>query len=467
MFCQKCNNVDFIEVSVCESCGTISNKNISENFPIKLTPIKTKKAPNTNNRKRGTTSMQKPSTQINLKPSPKPILTKAKPQEPKEKTAPTTEIHSKATSPTLVEFQHNDPQMPEWRLQLKNAVQKKYGKTSDNLESGKLEKVSSVQTVTATAVTSMPTNGKNALKAEVIEEKQLNQLDNEYLTKALNRIERSRKKYYTPEPEKPVRVPQKDEKPAKDYPFKIASRNENPTPVKNKDTNKPVISKKPKLVAKPKTNSNNSLYDTSELDPEFIPAKISSSFEKTKTVQKTQTAKKDTNVETAPKPTDAKENIVKTELAVEKKVTEDVTVETNEIDDLAPFSLRINAGIFDIIISSFASLILLAPFVLLGGNWFSVAGIFAFLATNMIVMFIYMTTVIGLFGKTFGMHLFSLEMIDYETDDYPTFHQSAVSSSIFLLSIALVGLGFVTVFFDEDKRAVHDLVSKTLVVKEI
>lgn len=465
MFCHKCNNVDFVEITVCESCGTVSEQNVKEHFPSKLTPIKTLK-PQNNNRKRGTTSMQKSSTQINLKPSPKSVLTKAKPQEPQEKTTATTEIHSKATSPTLVEFQHKDPQLPEWRLQLKNAVQKKYGLTSGDLESSKLETVTTVRT--ATAKEHLPTNGSNALKAEVIEEKQLNKFDNEFLAKALNRIERSRKKHYIPEPDKSPKNPETDEKPAKDYPFKIASRNDNPKPAKEEVSTKPVIQNKPKLVEKPKTSSNGSLYDTSELDPEFIPAKISSSFTKEREVQKTEPIKKETKIETTPAPKVAKENVVKKEVKVEPKVKEqEVVVEANEIDDLAPFSLRINAGIFDIIVSSFASLILLAPFVLLGGNWFSVAGIFAFLATNMIVMFIYMTTVIGIFGKTFGMHLFSLEMIDYESDEYPTFHQAAVSSSIYLLSLALGGLGFVTSFFDEDKRAVHDIVSKTLVVREI
>ena len=58
-------------------------------------------------------------------------------------------------------------------------------------------------------------------------------------------------------------------------------------------------------------------------------------------------------------------------------------------------------------------------------------------------------------------------MIDYFEDEYPSFHQSAVSSSIYLLSIALGGIGFVTSFFDEDKRAIHDIISGTIVVKEI
>ncbi len=128
--------------------------------------------------------------------------------------------------------------------------------------------------------------------------------------------------------------------------------------------------------------------------------------------------------------------------------------------------MRFNAGLFDLIIGSFSSLLLLSPFMLLGGNWISTAGFFAFVATCAIVMFIYLTTTIGLYGKTFGMRLFSLEVVDLEGEDYPTLHQAAVSSSVYLLSLALGGIGFLTLPFNEDRRAVHDLVSGTIVVKE-
>jgi uncharacterized RDD family membrane protein YckC len=64
------------------------------------------------------------------------------------------------------------------------------------------------------------------------------------------------------------------------------------------------------------------------------------------------------------------------------------------------------------------------------------------------------------------MKLFSLEVIDIEENDYPTFHQAAVSSSVYLLSLALGGTGFLTVPFTADRRAVHDIVSGTVVVRE-
>ena len=141
--------------------------------------------------------------------------------------------------------------------------------------------------------------------------------------------------------------------------------------------------------------------------------------------------------------------------------------ETEETDDFVPFMTRFNAGLFDLIGGSFATLILLAPFMLFGGEWFTLSGFLAFAATCAMVMFIYLTTAVGVFGKTFGMRIFALELIDIENEDYPTFHQAAVSSSVYLLSLATGGVGFLAVPFNEDHRAVHDIVSGTMVVKEL
>ena len=81
-------------------------------------------------------------------------------------------------------------------------------------------------------------------------------------------------------------------------------------------------------------------------------------------------------------------------------------------------------------------------------------------------MFAYLTVCIGVYGRTLGMRLFSLEIIDADENEYPTFHQAAVSSAVYLLSLPLLGAGFVTIFFNEEKRAAHDLLSGTIIVNE-
>jgi uncharacterized RDD family membrane protein YckC len=129
--------------------------------------------------------------------------------------------------------------------------------------------------------------------------------------------------------------------------------------------------------------------------------------------------------------------------------------------------MRFNSGLFDLIIGGFLSLFLLAPFMLTGGDWFSFTGLLAFLATCSIVMFIYLTTTIGFYGRTFGMRIFSLEVVDIDGENYPTLHQAAVSSAVYILSLVFGGVGFLPMLFNHEKRAAHDLVSGTMVVKEV
>ena len=418
------------------------NDSIREELETKITPLKKIALPADppKSNPRGKSSMSKPVKQIKLKPSPKQIATK--------RTA-TAEIVSKKTNRTLVDFQTKNSKIPEWRLQLQNAVQKRY-QASTPVGSG----------AGAGTAMALSTHGATALKAEVIEESNP-QTSNLHLAKALKRIESSRNKYYITE--KPIQKKEKTPKTKKPFPYTIASRTETPVTVEETPEMKNEPETKPTLVPTQRTTKKN-LYDTSELDPNFIPAKISTSFGKTNPelpFEETKVRKEKI---------EAKETataVVETQPEVIEETFDVLTEETDLIEDFAPFAVRFNSGLFDLIIGSFASLILLAPFILIGGSWFTIAGAFAFVATCAIVMFIYLTTTIGLFGKSFGMHLFSIEMIDINGEEYPTFHQAAVSSSIYLLSLAFGGIGFLTTLIDEEGRAIHDLVSGTIVVKEI
>jgi uncharacterized RDD family membrane protein YckC len=104
--------------------------------------------------------------------------------------------------------------------------------------------------------------------------------------------------------------------------------------------------------------------------------------------------------------------------------------------------------------------------MLSGGTWMSVPGILAIAAAVAIVMFLYLTISIAFVGRTFGMRLFSLELVDVEENAYPTLHQAAVSSAVYLLSLALAGIGFLPVFFNEERRATHDILSGTILLRE-
>ncbi len=368
--------------------------------------------------------------------SPKPVATAPKPT--------TSDLSAKPTNPTLIEFHSKNATVPEWRLQLQNAVRQRQELDKPQTDDG--------ENLSAAPRARLITSGANALKTQAVKKPQQILHDNPNVARALQRIEDSRQKFLIEEEESQPAPSVSVQKANKNYPFYIAGKTDDAT-IKPAEVNPSINSfAKPKLASSLRTEKEK--LDTNKLPPLPKPAQISTSFETRAIISERIEAK----IEEAPK---LEIKLVKFEEIVGREETE-----IEEFDDCPTFAMRFNAGLFDLIIGSFSSLLLLSPFMLLGGNWVSTAGFFAFVATCAIVMFIYLTTTIGLYGKTFGMRLFSLEVVDLEGEDYPTFHQAAVSSSVYLLSLALGGIGFLTLPLNEDRRAVHDLVSGTIVVKE-
>lgn len=366
------------------------------------------------------------------------------------KTTLTAKLKVKPTSPTLMEFQSKETVLPEWRLELKNAVQQRL--RSDQ-QTGDADLFPAPRVINRTI-------GSTALKPEYVEEVEEQPIlhENPTVQNALLRIEQSRQKFLATAEVVVEKTPPTE--PKKDFPYYIAARS-NEISAPKTDNKKPVYTvAKPKLVSS--IPAENFKRDTNKLPPLPKPAKLSTSFDRS-----TETNRDEKIEETN---SQAEKISMLPEIKISPQKTDEFVEEneilTEEIEDLAPFAMRFNAGLFDLIIGGFASLVLLAPFVLLGGDWFTTAGLLAFLATSAIVMFIYMTTAVGLFGKTFGMRIFSLEIIDIEENDYPTFHQAAVSAAVYLFSLAIGGSGFLTVLFTDEKRAVHDIVSGTLIVRE-
>lgn len=468
MNCPVCNRILVNDISVCFACGAMANDSVREEHTVKKSPVVKQSAVNHNlSSAKGNLFMPlKP----HLKPSQRPILSSMKQLSDDALTVeknvsdkPRTEIKKsvteklgvKPTSPTLVEFQHKEPGLPEWRLELKNAVRQKLQKSV----------VSDEEEIFPTPRAIKRTHGATALKPEYVAETSDEPVLHENLTvqNALKRIQQSREKFLIVENE-PIAEIIEETAPKKDFPYHIAARTSEVTEMKTPEH----TLTKPKLITLTPPPIEEFKRDTNKLPPLPKPAAIATSFGR-----KLDTELID-DVPEMPKDEAALAALAiessKNEITVAAQQTDDFIeteeVTETEIEDLAPFTMRFNAGLFDLIIGGFTSLVLLAPFVLLGGDWFTTAGIFAFLATCSIVMFIYLTTAVGLFGRTFGMKMFSLEIIDIEENDYPTFHQAAVSAAVYLLSLALGGSGFLTVLFTDEKRAVHDIVSGTLMVRD-
>ena len=383
-------------------------------------------------------------------PNPRPVRTT------------TTELNRQKTSKTLVEFQTKNPTIPDWRLQIQNAVRsRKSGAPAD----------------TGAYQAQLVTNGANALKAEYVERSESSaesKHEDQRIANALKRIADSRKTYL-PETVEDSFGTQKPATP-RNYPFNVVPGRTDQAPVSQPDAKPSVnVPPKPRLVSTVTLKKTG--YDTNKLPPLQEEGPVSS-FDIPVAFVLDEPAKPARTVIEIPVEADLEPVRVapsKVEFPVEAYSELPLTVdeaiefagaESDEIDDLAPFASRFNAGLFDLIIGSFASLILLSPIAFAGGDWYSPSGLLALAGTCSVVMFLYLTSSLALFGRTAGMKLFSLELIDADLNEYPSFHQAAVNSAVYLLTLPLAGLGFLTVFFNDEKRAAHDIVSGTIIVSE-
>ena len=253
MYCPGCKKEHLISLSVCPACGVMTGDSVREELESKITVVKRpKEKPK---KRREPRNVQKPSKRIKLNPPPEPVLPK------REKTL-TSEISAKKTNRTLLEFQSKDGTAPEWRTQVKNAVhQRKIQKTGNEVEQHECE----IQRV-AKSIASADNEFFDA--AEIIEETPENQQGSGVLANALKRINNSRDLYFIEETGTSViseiKPPRKKRK---------------TKPQKNEDQSADTDKEEKTSVNFPETpqyNPNVDLYDTSELDPYFEPAKVSS-----------------------------------------------------------------------------------------------------------------------------------------------------------------------------------------------
>jgi uncharacterized RDD family membrane protein YckC len=430
MMCPVCKRELAPTLSICLTCGAMMNDTVREELETKIS---------------SNSGDLVPTPSLKLPPRPEFLVSKELPKvaEPEKRPAPrtvTAQLPNKNTSQTLVDFQNKNAMLPDWRLQLQNAVRQRGSSPRD---------VGTLETAPVAAYRPA-TNGANALKLEIESIPRTGENANPMLASAMQRIESSRKAFLTRKAflkKEPVA-----ETTARKFPFEVVAPND-AIQTKTK-TAEPVKLEKPKLVTAFKIEKKP--FDTNKLppipQPKTAPTHIGTITDGQDVVTKV----------AAPK-------IEKREIETEEKLIEPIVEEifTDEIDDLAPFSMRFGAGFFDLIIGGFATLIILSPFLLSGGTWLSVSGVLTLVAALAIFLFLYMTASLAVWGKTFGMRLFSLELIDADMNRYPTVHQAAVSSAVYLLSMFFGGLGFLTVFYNEEKRAIHDIVSGTLLIREI
>jgi uncharacterized RDD family membrane protein YckC len=135
-------------------------------------------------------------------------------------------------------------------------------------------------------------------------------------------------------------------------------------------------------------------------------------------------------------------------------------------DDRAPRAKRLAAAFIDLLAVAFLSAPFAAAIELTISNWSDprVSGSMALIVA--LVMFLYHTCSVALAGRTLGMSLCALHVVDAGTASVPTTGQCMRRAFVYILSLATLGLGLLYSLFDAEGRAMHDILSGTVVVKK-
>jgi uncharacterized RDD family membrane protein YckC len=141
-------------------------------------------------------------------------------------------------------------------------------------------------------------------------------------------------------------------------------------------------------------------------------------------------------------------------------------VETVAYDDRAPFPKRIGAALFDLLVVAFLCAPFAAVIELTIGRWEDARVLGSMGGVVALVTFLYHTCAVALAGRTWGMRLFSLHTVDADTASVPTTWQCARRAFVYTLSLAALGLFALYALLDAEGRTLHDLASRTAVVKE-
>jgi len=388
--------------------------------------------------------------QIKVTPAPQPVRASQQlPPQPVKKKTVTANLVTHKTSQTLMEFQNKNSALPDWRIQLQNAVQQRKGGTADD-----------GITVVSESKVQHANHGNLALKTEPVIQPQVevSQIGDPRVANAMRRITESRNTFFQAPVKTMKPVPAVQSTPVR--PFGVVSPSgKTPTFIFGAPEAKLPPKLKPVLV-------RSSVEVAEKRDTNKLP-KIESPSASEAVVDKPTTervAKMGSGPISLPFPESTRIHITAENIEIDEQHI--AALDADDIEDLAPFSMRFGAGLFDFIIGGFTTMLALSPLAFTSSNWFTAGSFLTFIGTWAIVMFVYMTACLGFFGKTMGMRLFQLELVDAVENEYPTLRQAAVNSSVFLVSVAFAGSPFLTVYFNEERRALHDLLSGTILVRE-
>ena len=141
-----------------------------------------------------------------------------------------------------------------------------------------------------------------------------------------------------------------------------------------------------------------------------------------------------------------------------------IRVESREYDS-APVFRRMLSAVTDLAVVGIISSPVLALTELTNFRWQSPRVMGFVVGAFLVVGFLYLTVSVAFTGRTLGMKLFSLRVIDARTGLIPTGSQSAGRSFVYLLSLASAGVALIYLFISREKHTVHDRFTRTAVIR--
>ncbi|MBX5479433.1 MAG: RDD family protein [Pyrinomonas methylaliphatogenes] len=153
-------------------------------------------------------------------------------------------------------------------------------------------------------------------------------------------------------------------------------------------------------------------------------------------------------------------------LEAEREAQQRIASVRQMIDDRAPFAARLMAATIDLLIIAFFSSPFAAIIEITSSDWSDPRVRGSMLGILLVLTFLYFAASVTLAGRTCGMKLVSIRVVDVRTGMVPTLGQSARRALALMLSPITFGLTFLYALGNAEGRAVHDLLSGTIVVRE-
>lgn len=133
--------------------------------------------------------------------------------------------------------------------------------------------------------------------------------------------------------------------------------------------------------------------------------------------------------------------------------------------DIPGLTRRFFSGIVDLLLIALMVSPAVAAIYYSGSNWANPKTIGIMAGITAATMFAYLTICTAMTGRTLAMRMFRMRTIDLRTGLIPTGGQSITRAITYVFSFALLGLGIAYALLDPDNRAVHDKLSKTIVIR--